>query len=234
MEIDVLIPAYNEGSTVGRTVAALLKLPQVRRVLVIDDGSRDGTAAAAAAAGAQVIRLSCNLGKGGAILRGAPLVTAPYVALIDADLGDSAAELSRLMEPLQTGRAAMSIASFPGERRRGGFGLVKKMAAWSIRRCTGQVMKEPLSGQRLLHRGLLEELSFPPRGFGLEAALTLDLLQQGWPVVEVATAMSHRERGREAASFLHRGRQGAALLGELWRRRRRFLRRERGPAGGGS
>ena len=45
MEIDALIPAYNEAALVGRTVTALFKLPQIKQVLVIDDGSTDGTAA---------------------------------------------------------------------------------------------------------------------------------------------------------------------------------------------
>lgn len=230
MEIDVLVPAYNEAFTVGRTVRALLRLPQVSRVLVIDDGSSDGTAGKAAAAGAQVIRLNRNLGKGGAVLRGAPLVSAPYIALVDADLGDSAVELSRLIPPLQTGEAAMTVACFPGERRRGGFGVVKKLAAWSIHRCTGRRMEEPLSGQRILRRELLQLLSFPPRGFGLEVALTMDLLQQGRSVVEIPTFMRHSERGRELSSFLHRGRQGAALVRELWLRRNRFTGRGGGEA----
>ena len=51
MEIDALIPAYNEARSIGGTVAALLRLSQVRRVLVIDDGSGDDTAARAALAG---------------------------------------------------------------------------------------------------------------------------------------------------------------------------------------
>jgi glycosyltransferase involved in cell wall biosynthesis len=224
MEIDALIPAYNEAALVGRTVTALFKLPQIKQVLVIDDGSTDGTAAEAAAAGAQVLRLTRNLGKGEAVLFGAHFSTAPYIALVDADLGDSAVELSRLMEPLVAGEAAMSVACCPANRRRGGFGLVKKLAGWSIYRCTGCLMREPLSGQRILRRELLQRLSFPPRGFGLEVALTLDLLQQGWPVVEVPTSMSHRERGRELSSFLHRGRQCVDLIHELWLRRERLLR----------
>lgn len=224
MEIDALVPAYNEAAHIGRTVAALFKLPQLKQVLVIDDGSLDDTAAEAEAAGAQVLRLPRNLGKGEAVLFGARFATAPYIALVDADLGDSAVELSRLIAPLRAGEAAMSVACFPAKHRRGGFGLVKKLAAWSIYRCTGSLMQEPLSGQRILRRELLQMLSFPPRGFGLEVALTIDLLQRGWPVVEVPTSMSHRERGRELSSFLHRGRQCAALIRELWLRRDRLIR----------
>lgn len=222
MEIDALVPAYNEAATVALTIAAIFKIPQIRRVLVIDDGSADDTAARAAAAGAQVLRLARNRGKGGAVLLGASFVTAPYIALVDADLGGSAEELSRLVPPVKSGGAAMSIASFPAKRR-GGFGLVKKLAAWSIRRCTGQLMEEPLSGQRILRRELLQALSFPPRRFGLEVALTLDCLQQGRPVVEVPADLAHRERGREPASFIHRGRQGLDIMRELWLRRNRLF-----------
>lgn len=228
MDLDVLIPAYNEARYIGRTIAALQDLSQPGRILVVDDGSADETAAVAAAAGAQVLRLPRNGGKGEAVLHGASLARAPYLALLDADLGDSAAELEKLLPPLMEGRAEMTVARFPAGSRRGGFGLVKKLAAWSIYRSTGWVAREPLSGQRVLRRELLEFLSFPPRGFGLEVALTLDLLQRGCRILEVPTLMSHRERGREPAAFLHRGRQCAALLHELWRRRRRLARRGAG------
>lgn len=224
MELDVLIPACNEAGYIGSTVAALLELPQVKEILVVDDGSADGTAAEAAAAGARVIRLPRNLGKGEAVLFGARFALAPYLALVDADLGESAVELKKLMAPLAAGGASMTVAAFPPRRRRGGFGLVKKLAAWSIYRISGWLPREPLSGQRILRRELLGLLSFPPRGFGLEVALTLDLLQQGCRILEVPTLMSHRERGRGPSAFLHRGRQCIALLRELWRRRDRLLR----------
>lgn len=224
MDIDVLVPAYNEKGYIGSTVAALLGLPQVRRVIVVDDGSTDETAAEAAAAGAQVFRMSGNRGKGEAVLFGAAFTRTPYLALVDADLGDSAAELERLLAPLVEGRAAMTVARFPAGGCRGGFGLVKGLAAWSIRRSTGWRAREPLSGQRVLRRELLDLLAFPPQGFGLEVALTLDLLQAGHSIEEVPTAMSHRERGRAPAAFLHRGRQCAALLRELWRRRDRLIK----------
>lgn len=224
MDIDVLIPAYNESGYIGRTIAALRKLPQVKRVLVVDDGSTDETAAEAAAAGAEVFRLLRNRGKGAAVLFGARFARAPFLALVDADLGDSAVELKRLIPPLLEGRAEMTVARFPENRRHGGLGLVKKLASWSIRRSTGWRAQEPLSGQRVFRRELLELLSFPPLGFGLEVALTMDLLQRGCRILEVPTSMTHRERGRKLSAFLHRGRQGAALLSELWRRRDRLVR----------
>jgi glycosyltransferase involved in cell wall biosynthesis len=219
VELDVLIPAYNEAGYVARTVAALRGIPEVRQIIVIDDGSTDGTALEAGRAGARVIRLARNQGKGAAVLFGARFTGAPYLALVDADLGDSAAEISRLFDPVREGSAAMAVARFPRLPRRGGMGMVKRLAAWSIRRCTGCHLQEPLSGQRVLRRELLAQLRFPPRGFGLEVALAMDCLKNGYPIREILTAMSHRERGRDPAAWLHRSRQCAAVLRELWLRR---------------
>lgn len=226
VELDVLIPAFNEAGYIGRTVIALHRLSEVKQIVVIDDGSTDGTALEAGRAGARVVRLTRNRGKGPAVLYGARFIQAPYLALVDADLGESASEIHRLLDPVLEGKAAMAVALFPADRARGGFGLVQKLAAWSIRRCTGCSLREPLSGQRILRRELLDLLSHPPRGFGLEVALSIDLLKKGYPVLEVQTAMFHRERGKDPVSFLHRGRQCTAVLRELWLRRDSLVRRE--------
>jgi len=224
MEIGVLVPAYNEAPYIGRTVAALRLLPGISELVVIDDGSTDDTAQVAEKNGATVFRLPVNCGKAAAVLYGARLVRRPCLAIIDADLGDSVKELPRLIKPVQEGGAEMTIALFPRGRAKGGLGLVKKLAAWSIYRSSGLVYKEPLSGQRVMKRDLLTALRHTPRGFGLEVALTLDALDQGYTVLEVQTAMRHRERGRDLKSCLHRGRQFNDLPRVIWLRRDMLLK----------
>ncbi|MEW5784896.1 MAG: glycosyltransferase family 2 protein [Bacillota bacterium] len=224
MELTALVPAYNEAASIRCTVGALLGVPGIKEVVVIDDGSTDDTLREAVAAGARVFRMCRNMGKAVAVLTGSRLARSPYLALVDADLGESAAEIRHLIKPVQEGRAAMTVALFPAGRKRGGLGLAKRLAAWSIYRCSGRLLKEPLSGQRVMHRELLELLLRSPRGFGLEVALTLDLLTRGYTILEVETAMCHRERGRDAASFMHRGRQCRAILRELWIRRHLLFR----------
>ena len=80
-KVSVVIPAYCEAGRVGETVAAvqrgLATVPELAsQVIVVDDGSPDGTAAEAEAAGAEVIRLPKNLGKGGALTTGLNRATA--------------------------------------------------------------------------------------------------------------------------------------------------------------
>ncbi len=205
--LEVLIPAYNEAETISQTVRAVLEVPGVRRVLVVDDGSGDDTARRAAEAGALVVRLEKNQGKGAALNRGAALLEGPFLAFLDADLGESARELEKLARPVLAGEADLAIASFPRLSGAGGFGLVKGLARLGIFLLGGVSLTSPLSGQRVLTRAVLEAvLPFAP-GYGVEVAMTVRAARRGFRIVEVPTAMRHRTTGRDLKGFLHRGRQ---------------------------
>lgn len=215
--VTALVPAFNEAERIALTVDALGKVPGIGEIIVIDDGSTDGTASAAAAAGAAVFRLNSNRGKGEVVWRGARLARYPLLALVDADLGSSALEIARIMEPVVADRVDMAIAVFPPRSGKGGFGIVKKFSRIGLFLLSRQKFVEPLSGQRVLPARLLLDMKKPPRGFGLEVALTLEALRRGYRVAEVPAPMRHRERGRDLLSFLHRGRQFMAVCHELWR-----------------
>ncbi|NLF44748.1 MAG: glycosyltransferase, partial [Syntrophomonadaceae bacterium] len=65
--ITVVIPAFNEENTIAATIRAVQKLDYINRILVVDDGSTDQTAASAEITGAEILKLSPNRGKGGAM-----------------------------------------------------------------------------------------------------------------------------------------------------------------------
>lgn len=208
-----LVPAYERVDTVGVTVAALLESGAVDAVVAIDDGSSDETAKVAEAAGATVVRLATNVGKGGAVAAGVAHETAAGAArylLVDADLGATAAEATRLLDDLGDG-AAMTIAVFPLHGRSRGFGLVKRAAASVLEGATGRRFDEPLSGQRAVSGDLMRSLALAPR-FGLEVGLTLDAIGAGASVREVPLDLAHRPTGRDLAGVRHRMRQGRDLL----------------------
>ncbi|MDG2112060.1 MAG: glycosyltransferase [Actinomycetota bacterium] len=233
-----IVPAWNRADTVGATVGALVELGDVGEVVVVDDGSKDRTSAAAEDAGARVVRLDRNLGKGGAVAAAIEACGAPSrYLLVDADLGESAGLAAMLLAPVITGDADMTVAVFPATGRSRGFGLVKRVAAAILHGVTGDEFVEPLSGQRAISGPLLRSLSLADR-FGLELGLTLDVLAGGGHVAEVPIAFEHRPTSRDLAGVLHRARQGRDLLDaasrrlgwsrtlrlalpSLWRRRRR-------------
>jgi glycosyltransferase involved in cell wall biosynthesis len=206
--VSVLVPAYNEADRVAVTVSALAGLPGVDRVLVVDDASTDGTGSEALAAGAAVMRLRRRSGKGRAMERALRRAEPADVWLFaDADLGETASALIPVLEEVVAGRADLAIA-LPPPQEGGGFGLVKRAAARAIREASGFEAAAPLSGQRALTAVALTACRPLAAGFGVETAMTIDVVRAGFRVVEVPADVRHRPTGRDVRGFAHRGRQG--------------------------
>ncbi len=140
--------------------------------------------------------------------------------LLDADLGSSASEAIKLLEPVLKGEADMAIADFPKTTKRGGFGLVKGLASWGIKKCCGLSVLEPLSGQRAISASVIRAVKKVDRGFGAEVGLTIDAARRGFKILEVPTAMSHAVTGRDLSGFTHRGWQFYYVLRTILRRLR--------------
>ena len=114
MTVVALVPAKDSSDTVADTVAALLGLEAVDEVVVVDDGSTDDTADVALSAGARVLRLPRNVGKGGAVASGvAATPEAEVYLLVDADVGSTAAVTDRLLAPVLGGQADLAVAVLP-------------------------------------------------------------------------------------------------------------------------
>lgn len=220
-KVSVIIPAYNEADVLPATLAVLRRLTEVDEIIVVDDGSRDNTAEVARRAGVRVIRLPRNVGKGKALQAGAAAARGRVFVLLDADLGETAFEAAKLIAPVLRDEADVVIGAFPRSDGPSGFGLVEAVARCGVRTLTGLHLQSPLSGQRALTRQALNKVGRFAGGFGVEAALTVDAVQNGLRVMEVPVAMRHRKTGRDVAGFVHRGRQflhvACALAPRLWR-----------------
>ena len=228
--VAAIIPAFNEAERIAATVRAAESVVGKNRVWVVDDGSTDDTATCARNAGAYLVRLSQNGGKARALTEGVRAVLAwananptrepgepPALFLfLDADLKETAAFAAALIAPVAAGEADMSIATFPVKPGvGGGFGGVVRLARWGVEAATGRTMFAPLSGQRCLSLSAWEAAQPLSPGFGVEVALTIDVLRAGFRVVEVPTEMDHRVTGRSLAARLHRARQGRDVFRAL-------------------
>ena len=170
-----LIPAYRAEATVGAVVSGLA--PRVRRVLVVDDGSPDRTGAEAARAGAEVLRLAENGGKGAALRAGLDRVlasSATHVAFVDADGQHDPEDLGRLLE------AARDGADFViGSRMRDAeeIPLVRfrtnEIGSRILSRMTGLEIEDGQSGFRVVAADLLRRLKLSARGYSIETEILL-------------------------------------------------------------
>jgi glycosyltransferase involved in cell wall biosynthesis len=205
----LIMPAFNEEATVGACVRRTPDMVRGHpvRCLVIDDGSSDGTAAAAGLAGAEVIRLGTNRGLGAAIRIGIAAALdrgAAAIAFCDADGEYPPEELENLCAPILAGTADYVVGSrFAGRidrmrpHRRLGNVLLTRILSFVAR----QRISDGQSGYR----------AFSPRAaadaeiihdFNYAQVLTLDLLGKGYRYREVPISYSFRTTGE---SFIHLG-----------------------------
>lgn len=152
-----MVPAYNEEATVGDVVRTIVSSGVFREVIVVSDGSDDGTADVATAAGARVVELEDNQGKGAAMARGVEMTDFSVVCFFDADLiGLSTATVRAVVSPVAEGRMAMNV------------GLVDRGdVAYVIAK------RLPLvSGQRAMLKEVFELTPYEHlTGYGVEVAL---------------------------------------------------------------
>jgi glucosyl-3-phosphoglycerate synthase len=214
--VAVVVPAKDEADRIAATLGGVARIPGVDLVVVVDDGSTDATATVAAEAGALVVRHSRNLGKSAAMTTGVRRVGEAeagadgdprLILFVDADLEATAGELAALVPPVARGEADLAVANIPAANSSKGRGRVVRLARHEIRAATGTTVNQPLSGMRCLTREAFEWATPLARGWGVEAAMLLDVLSAGGRVVEVPVPLTHRATGRDVRGVLHRARQ---------------------------
>jgi polyisoprenyl-phosphate glycosyltransferase len=209
-----VIPAYNEAGRITRVLTTLAAAPSVGRILVIDDGSTDGTADAvrahpAAASGRLRVVTQPNGGKGAAMRHGAEQAGGADVLLFfDADLlGLTVEHVESLLAPVLAQTHPMALGVFRG----GNF--------WTT---LAQRLAPNISGQRAIQRELF--LSIPgvaEARYGVELAITGFVMDKGLPVARVVLKdVSHPPKERKLGLV-----RGVASRARMYRQMMPFLLR---------
>ena len=200
----VLIPAYCEEKKVGGVVSAVLGLFPYD-VLVVNDGSPDGTSSAARAAGAIVLDLPCNLGIGGAVQTGflyARNEGYDAVVRLDGDGQHDPKDIPRLLEPVLQGEADAAIGSrFLGETEYRGsipriFGI--RFFRLLVNVVTGYRVTDPTSGFFAINRRLIAFYAshYPSDYPEVDAYILMHRMKAR--AVEVPAKMFARDEGKSS------------------------------------
>jgi glycosyltransferase involved in cell wall biosynthesis len=181
-DVVAVLPAYQCERTVGAVVRGLAA--QLARVLVVDDGSDDATAAAATGAGAELLRHERNQGKGTALRTGLDRALdggAEAIALLDADGQHDPADLPRLLAAwdarrpdLVVGSRLHDAATIPPARY-----WTNYIGSLVLSRMTGFELEDSQSGYRLLAAGLARRLDLRSRGYAVESEMLIKASQLG-------------------------------------------------------
>jgi glycosyltransferase involved in cell wall biosynthesis len=205
-----VVPAYDEEAAIGPVVEEIRAYDPTIDVVVVDDGSSDGTAASAAAAGAAVVRLPFNLGIGAAVQTGFryALEHGYDVAVrLDGDGQHDPAELPKLLEPLARDEADVVTGSRfreldggyrPPVARRLGISWFARLVSM----LSGQRVTDTTSGfQALNARGIALFASDYPSDYP-EVEATVLLLKHRLRLVEVPVRMREREHGSSSITVI--------------------------------
>ena len=204
MKICVLIPAYNNEETIEAVVAS--SRAHVEAVVVVDDGSTDATSRKAECAGARVIRVATNAGKGNALRMGfRDVLTHGYDAVItlDADLQHDPADIPKFIARYRThtahiivGNRMINRGDIPAVRR-----IPNMVGMYLFTLLIGQAIKDSQCGFRLYDRAIMEQIPVVRDGFDAEADILLRAGKRGYTIQYVPIRAVYFENSRHRSSY---------------------------------
>lgn len=191
MKVCAIVPAYDEAATIDAVVRGTAA--HVARVLVVDDGSTDGTGEIAAAAGAEVLRLNRNSGKGTAIRAALSRVLegdATHVLFMDGDMQHRPQEIPGLLAAAESSGAAMVVGErlFVREQMPASRYWANVIGSWALATLMGVDLRDTQSGFRLVRTDVLRTLSLEATGYEFETELVVKLAKRGARIARVPIA----------------------------------------------
>ena len=195
MTVCALIAAFNEAPAIAAVVGGVRE--HVQHVVVVDDGSRDGTADAAASAGAEVVRHSHNRGKGAAIRTGLDVILRrpfTHVLLLDGDGQHDPRDAPALMAvaretgaDLIIGERPFSKLTMPASRY-----YTNTISSWVISRVfIGTHVGDAQSGYRLVTTEAVRRLKLSARGYEIETEMLIKLARRGARIGRATIALRY-------------------------------------------
>jgi glycosyltransferase involved in cell wall biosynthesis len=198
--LSVVVPCFNESATIATTLKRVLDSPYTAEVIVVDDGSSDGSPEIVEGLGdarIRVLRQSVNQGKGAAIRRGFKEATQAYVLVQDADLEYDPSDYPSLVAPLLDGEADVVFGSrFMGGRPHRVLyfwhSCGNKFLTLLSNAFTNLNLTDMETGYKVFRREVLDSFELQEDRFGIEPELTAKAAAGGWRIYEVGISYKGR------------------------------------------
>jgi glycosyltransferase involved in cell wall biosynthesis len=203
--LSIVIPAYNEARFIGTLLEQIKQVDLSRfglskEIIVVDDCSKDETAAIAAAVpGVELVRMPVNGGKGRAVRAGIARATGEYLIIQDADLEYDPHDYVPMVDALLSGQGDVIYGSrYLGRGRHANQSLAAYLGGRSLslvaRAFTGRYLTDTVTALKLFHRADLAAITLETSGFELDHEITSRLSARGRTIVEVPIGYSPRSK----------------------------------------
>lgn len=202
MKLSVIIPVYNERNTVReilRRVRAVDLGEVEKEIVVVDDGSTDGTSDILnfeEDSTTRVIKHSRNMGKGAAVRSALPHVTGDYIIIQDADLEYDPDDYVALLRPVLKGKAEVVYGSrFTGEHRNMLFWhmIGNKFLSLVTNMLYDSTLSDMETCYKLVSKKIIDGITLKSNGFDFEPEITAKILKKGIRIYEVPISYAGRE-----------------------------------------
>jgi glycosyltransferase involved in cell wall biosynthesis len=197
VRVSFLIPVYNEAATVAELIERVTELSLEKELIVIDDGSTDGSgeilAGLASTRGDVRLIRQQNRGKGAALRAAIPHVTGDIVVIQDADLEYDPGEVPQLIEPIRIGRADVVYGSrLAGGRPQRAYLFWHMIGNRFLSLLAGALYNTTLSdmetGYKAFRADVLKSLDLREDGFGIEPEITAEVCRRRLRIYELPIA----------------------------------------------
>lgn len=205
--LSVIIPCFNEAATISEVVAAVLASPYTLEVVIVDDGSTDGTRTRLAEIDDPAVRVLYqphNQGKGAALRRGFAEATSPFVVVQDADLEYDPHDYGDLLQPLLQDKADVVYGSrFLGGRPHRVLYFWHSVGNKGLTTVSNMFTNLNLSDMetcyKVFRREVLDSFTLEEDRFGIEPEITAKVAARGWRVYEIGISYQGRtyEEGKK-------------------------------------
>ncbi|MGT2828114.1 glycosyltransferase family 2 protein [Streptococcus hillyeri] len=202
-KIAVLLPAYNEEVTIQKVIKDFQRVLPEADIYVYDNNSKDRTNELARAAGA-IVRFEPRQGKGNVVRSMFREIEADYYIMVDADDTYPADEVEKLLEPLRSGMADMTIGdrlsngTYAEENKRGFHGFGNNLVKFLVNKLYKGQYEDIMTGYRGFNRLFVKNFPVLSPGFEIETELSIHSLDKRFKLVEVPITYQDRPEGSES------------------------------------
>ena len=189
-KLSIIVPVFNEAGTIQEVLERLLALALDKEIIVVDDGSTDGTEEKINyfSSRIKIVKHGANQGKGAAIRTGVSAAQGDYIVFCDADLEYDANQISLLFDHILRHNAAVVYGSrfidYQPQKNRIHY-LGNWFLTWLTNRLFGAKLTDMETGYKMFRSEVVKNLALTGRRFEIEPEITAKILKQGISIVEL-------------------------------------------------